>query len=177
MGGRKTVAKLPISAQLCLEQHRRYLSKKERKDSVNNLMSKQNKRSEFPHHVVIFVDELNKYASTDSSKSSSILQHLLEVAERGRSSGVILFGAGQFLSYIHPRVKGNCATQAFGRTSATEIVQEDFKLVPSAYKGMLTRMKQGEYIIQNPTLRSMLKIKFPLPIYQYSNEDPTTNKQ
>lgn len=140
-------------------------------------MSKQNKRSEFPHHVVIFVDELNKYASTDSSKSSSILQHLLEVAERGRSSGVILFGAGQFLSYIHPRVKGNCATQAFGRTSATEIAQEDFKLVPSAYKGMLTRMKQGEYIIQNPTLRSMLKIKFPLPIYQYSNEDPTSNKQ
>lgn len=68
-------------------------------------------------------------------------------------------------------------TQAFGRTSATEIAQEDFKLVPGAYKGMLTRMKQGEYIIQNPTLRSMLKIKFPLPIYQYSNEDPTTNKQ
>ena len=65
------------------------------------------------------------------------------------------------------RVKGNCATQAFGRTNAIEITKEDFRFVPAVYKTMLTRLKQGEYIIQNPVFRSMLNVNFPLPIYKY----------
>ena len=34
------------------------------------------------------------------------------------------------------------------------------------YKTMMTRLKQGEYIIQNPIFRSLLNIKFPKPIYK-----------
>lgn len=123
--------------------------------------------NEIPDRVVIFIDELNKYASNDVPKSSPILRQLLDITERGRSLGIVLFGAEQFVSDIHKRVKGNCATQAFGRTNAIEITKEDFRFVPSVYKTMLTRQKQGEYIIQNPVFRSMLNIKFPLPIYKY----------
>lgn len=123
--------------------------------------------SEIPDRVIIFIDELNKYASNDVPKSSPILRQLLDITERGRSLGIVLFGAEQFVSDIHKRVKGNCATQAFGRTNAIEITKEDFRFVPSVYKTMLTRQKQGEYIIQNPVFRSMLNIKFPLPIYKY----------
>lgn len=125
---------------------------------------------EIPDRIVIFIDELNKYASNDVPKSSPILHQLLDITERGRSLGIILFGAEQFISDIHRRVKGNCATQAFGRTNAIEITREDFRFVPSVYKTMLTRMKQGEYIIQNPVFRSMLHINFPLPIYKYYND-------
>ena len=125
---------------------------------------------EIPDRIIIFIDELNKYASTDVPKSSPILHQLLDITERGRSLGIILFGAEQFVSDIHRRVKGNCATQAFGRTNAIEITREDFRFVPSVYKTMLTRMRQGEYIIQNPVFRSMLHINFPLPIYKYYNE-------
>lgn len=122
---------------------------------------------EIPDRIVIFIDELNKYASNDVPKSSPILRQLLDITERGRSLGIVLFGAEQFVSDIHKRVKGNCATQAFGRTNAIEITKEDFRFVPSVYKTMLTRLKQGEYIIQNPVFRSMLNIKFPKPIYKY----------
>ena len=122
---------------------------------------------EIPDRVIIFIDELNKYASNDVPKSSPILRQLLDITERGRSLGIVLFGAEQFVSDIHKRVKGNCATQAFGRTNAIEITKEDFRFVPSVYKTMLTRLKQGEYIIQNPVFRSMLNINFPLPIYKY----------
>lgn len=122
---------------------------------------------EIPDRVIIFIDELNKYASNDVPKSLPILRQLLDITERGRSLGIVLFGAEQFVSDIHKRVKGNCATQAFGRTNAIEITKEDFRFVPSVYKTMLTRQKQGEYIIQNPVFRSMLNIKFPLPIYKY----------
>lgn len=123
--------------------------------------------SDIPDRIIIFIDELNKYASTEIPKTSPILHQLLDITERGRSLGIVLFGAEQFVSDIHRRVKGNCATQAFGRTNAIEISRDDFRFVPSVYKTMLTRMKQGEYIIQNPVFRSMLNIKFPLPIYKY----------
>jgi hypothetical protein len=122
---------------------------------------------DIPDRIIIFIDELNKYASTDVPKSSPILHQILDITERGRSLGIVMFGAEQFVSDIHKRVKGNCATQAFGRTNGVEITKEDFRYVPSVYKTMLTRQKQGEYIIQNPVFRSMLNIKFPKPIYLY----------
>lgn len=140
--------------------------------AVYNLKLGASKRpdEEIPDRIIIFIDELNKYASSDVPKSSPILHQLHDITERGRSLGIVLFGAEQFVSDIHRRVKGNCATQAFGRTNAIEITREDFRFVPSVYKTMLTRMKQGEYIIQNPVFRSMLHINFPLPIYKYYND-------
>lgn len=119
-----------------------------------------------PSKIVIFIDELNKYASADAPKSSPILRQVLDIAERGRSLGIILFSAEQFKSAIHSRVTGNCSTHAYGRTNAIEIAKNDYKFVPSVYKNMMTRLKQGEYIIQNPVFRSLLNIKFPKPIYK-----------
>lgn len=119
-----------------------------------------------PSKIIIFIDELNKYASSDSPKASPVLRQVLDIAERGRSLGIILFSAEQFKSAIHPRVTGNCSTYAYGRTNAIEISKNDYKFVPSVYKNMMTRLKQGEYIIQNPVFRSLLNIKFPKPIYK-----------
>lgn len=116
--------------------------------------------------IILFVDELNKYGSKDAPKNSPILRKLLDITERGRSLEIILFSAEQFKSDIHPRVKGNCASHAFGRTNVTEISKSDFSYMPSVYKSMLTRLKQGEYIIENPIFRSPLNIKFPRPRYK-----------
>ncbi len=121
---------------------------------------------DIPDKIVIFIDELNKYASTDVPKSSPILRQIIDIAERGRSLGIILFSAEQFKSSIHDRVKGNASTHAYGRTNAIEISKGDYRFVPQVYKGMMTRLKQGEYIIQNPIFRSLLNIKFPKPIYK-----------
>jgi hypothetical protein len=126
--------------------------------------------AEIPSKIVIFIDELNKYGSKDVPKNSPILRQLLDITERGRSLGIILFAAEQFKSDIHDRVKGNCATHAYGRTNAIEISKPDYQFVPAVYKSMLTRLKQGEYILQNPVFRSLLNIKFPRPLYkQFKN--------
>lgn len=119
-----------------------------------------------PSRIVIFVDELNKYASKDTFKNSPILRQILDVSERGRSLGIILFGAEQFRSNIHPRVTGNCSTFAFGRTNVLETTTKDYSALPTTYKNILTRLEQGEYVIQNPIFRSLLKIQFPKPIYK-----------
>lgn len=131
------------------------------------------RRSEFetcPKKIIIFVDELNKYASTDIPKNSPILRQVLDITERGRSLGIILFSAEQFKSAIHDRVKGNCSTHAYGRTNAIEISKSDYRFVPSVYKNMMTRLSPGEYIIENPIFRSLLNVKFPNPLYkQFQN--------
>lgn len=119
-----------------------------------------------PKKIIIFIDELNKYASQDTPKNSPILRQILDIAERGRSLGIILFSAEQFRSAIHARVTGNCSTHAYGRTNAIEVAKADYKYVPQVYKNMMTRLKQGEYIVQNPVFRSLLNIKFPKPIYK-----------
>ena len=119
-----------------------------------------------PSRIIIFIDELNKYASKDTPKSSPILREILDVTERGRSLGVVLFGAEQFRSNIHQRVTGNCSTHAYGRTNSIETATKDYGSLPSTYKNMLTRLEQGDYLIQNPIFRSLLKIKFPKPLYK-----------
>lgn len=125
---------------------------------------------EIPSKIIIFIDELNKYGSRDVPKNSPILRQLLDITERGRSLGIILFAAEQFRSDIHDRVKGNCATHAYGRTNSIEISKQDYRFIPEVYKSMLTRLKQGEYILQNPVFRSLLNIKFPKPLYrQFKN--------
>jgi DNA helicase HerA-like ATPase len=123
-------------------------------------------REQIPDRIVVFVDELNKYASADAPKSSPILRLLLDIAERGRSLGIVLFSAEQFKSAIHKRVAGNCATHAYGRTNSIEVADKAYSFIPSTYKNMMTRLKQGHYIIQNPVFRSLLKIRFPMPLYK-----------
>ncbi len=119
-----------------------------------------------PSKIIVFIDELNKYASKDIPKTSPILHEILDVTERGRSLGVILFGAEQFRSSIHDRVTGNCSTHAYGRTNSIETSMRDYNSLPTTYKNMLVRLEQGDYLVQNPIFRSLLKIKFPKPIYK-----------
>ncbi len=119
-----------------------------------------------PSRIIIFIDELNKYASKEVPKTSPILREILDVTERGRSLGVILFAAEQFRSSIHDRVTGNCATHAYGRTNSIETSTRDYSSLPNTYKNMLTRLEQGDYLVQNPIFRSLLKINFPKPIYK-----------
>ena len=122
--------------------------------------------SKIPSKIIIFVDELNKYGSKDIPKNTLILRQLLDIIERGRSLGIILFTAEQYRSEIHDRIKANCASHAFGRTSVIELSKPDFQYMPSVYKSMLTRLEQGEYILQNPVFRSPLNIKFPRERYK-----------
>src|SRR5204862_6530208 len=50
--------------------------------------------------VVVFVDELNKYAPGDGPETY-VKKMLLDISERGRYLGLVLFGAEQFRSQVH----------------------------------------------------------------------------
>jgi len=135
--------------------------------SVYDLKLGETDRSEedIPKRIVVFVDELNKYAASSAPKNSPILNNILDITERGRSDGIILFSAEQFKSAIHDRTKGNCSTHAYGRTNAIEISKSDYRFIPKVFTNMMTRLDKGDLIIEHPIFRTLLKIKFPFPSY------------
>lgn len=124
-----------------------------------------------PKKVIIFVDELNKYAPSTSGKSSPLLANLLDITERGRSEGVVLFSAEQFRSAIHERIKGNCGTNVYGRTNAIEVSRPDYKFVPTVYANMMTRLRKGDLILHHPVFKTLLKIQFPFPSYNQGGSE------
>jgi len=122
-------------------------------------------REDLPKKVLIFVDELNKYAPA-GGKGSSILSQVLDIAERGRSLGVILISAQQFLSAVHPRVTGNAATQVVGRTGASELGEPSYRFLNPDVKANLTRLGQGDLLLSHAVYRQPVKIVFPKPAYK-----------
>src|SRR5690606_1617696 len=68
--------------------------------------------SERPAPFFVVVDELNKYAPREGR--SPIKETLLDIAERGRSLGVILVGAQQTASEVEPRIVSNAAYRVVG---------------------------------------------------------------
>src|SRR5207247_6965893 len=61
----------------------------------------------------LVLDELNRYAPRDGD--TPIKEVLLDVAERGRSLGMILIGAEQTASEVERRVIANSAFRGVGR--------------------------------------------------------------
>jgi len=120
---------------------------------------------EIPEKVIFFVDELNKYAPT-GTKVSALTEQVLEIAERGRSLGVILISAQQFMSAVHPRVTGNCATKIIGRSGSAEVLQPDYRFLDNEIKNNVTRLSKGELLLSHAIYRQPVKIIFPKPVFK-----------
>ncbi len=121
-------------------------------------------REDLPEKVIIFVDELNKYAPL-REKESPIIEQVLDIAERGRSLGVVLFGAEQFMSAVHDRVAGNCSTTVIGRSSSAELAAVHYRFLEPAVKANITRLGKGELVLRHAIFRQPIKIVFPKPAY------------
>jgi hypothetical protein len=124
-------------------------------------------RADLPKKVVIFVDELNKYAPARRGESdSSILEYVLDIAARGRSLGVVLISAEQFMSEVQTQVVGNCATKVIGRSDSSELADAAYRFISQDVKAHLTRLDKGELLLSHPIYRQPVKIEFPRPAFQ-----------
>jgi len=111
----------------------------------------------------IVLDELNKYAPRDSS--SPIKEILLDVAERGRSLGIILIGAQQTASEVERRVVANSAIRVVGRLDTAEAGREQYGFLPSVQRQRATILKPGSMYLSQPRLPIPLLIEFPFPAW------------
>lgn len=124
-------------------------------------------RAELPKKIIIFVDELNKYAPERRGEgATSILEYVLDIAARGRSLGVVLISAEQFMSEVHSQVIGNCSTKVIGRSDSSELSDAAYRFIPQDVKAHLTRLNKGELLLSHPIYRQSVRIEFPKPAYQ-----------
>lgn len=130
-------------------------------------------RGDLPKRVIIFVDELNKYAPARRGEGeSSILDYVLDIAARGRSLGVVLISAEQFMSEVHGQVVGNCSTKVIGRSDSSELSDAAYRFIAQDVKAHLTRLDKGELLLSHPIYRQPVKIEFPRPAYQAIGHEP-----
>jgi len=85
--------------------------------------------------------------------------------------GVVLFGAEQFVSAVHDRVVGNCATTVIGRSGSAELSSPAYRFLDMAVKTNITRLEKGELVLSHATFRQPVKIKFPRPAYRQEGVD------
>ena len=78
--------------------------------------------------LFVVLDELNKYAPREGS--SPIKEILLDVAERGRSLGIILIGAQQTASEVERRIVANSAIRVVGRLDPAEAARPEYGFLP-----------------------------------------------
>jgi uncharacterized protein len=113
--------------------------------------------------MFVMLDELNKYAPREGD--SPIKQILLDLAERGRSLGVILIGAQQTASEVERRILANCAIRVAGRLDAAEAARPEYGYLPPAQRQRATLAKPGTMFIAQPDIPVPLAVDFPFPAW------------
>jgi hypothetical protein len=113
-------------------------------------------------HVVVFVDELNKYAPADGP-DTYVRKMLLDLSERGRYLGLVLFSAQQFRTQVQRRVVGNAGTGVFGRMDMDELSTPNYATLSPATRIKLATLPKGELMVRHPHFTQPIFVRFPRP--------------
>jgi hypothetical protein len=129
---------------------------------VSRLREHLERRDLGVNHVIVFVDELNKYAPSDGP-DTYVRRMLLDIAERGRYLGLVLFGAQQFRSQVHRRLTGNAGTALFGRMDADELATPGYGVLTQAVRTKLATLEKGQLLVRHPHFTQPVFVRFPRP--------------
>jgi DNA helicase HerA-like ATPase len=113
--------------------------------------------------LFVVLDELNKYAPRDGD--SPIKEILLDVAERGRSLGIILIGAQQTASEVERRIIGNSSIRVTGRLDAAEAARPEYGFLPRVHQQRAVIAKPGTMFVHQPQIAVPLVVEFPFPAW------------
>jgi DNA helicase HerA-like ATPase len=113
--------------------------------------------------VFVVLDELNKYAPREGQ--SPIKDVLLDIAERGRSLGVVLIGAQQTASEVESRVVANCSLRVVGRLDVAEAQRGEYGFLTATARARASLLKPGTMIVQQPEIPVPLLLQFPYPAW------------
>lgn len=112
--------------------------------------------------VIVFVDELNKFAPAGSERSP-LKSMLIDITARGRSLGLVLFGAEQFASSVDKQIVENSSTYLFGRTEANELRSPNYIAFSDEVKTKLMMLPQGRLLVKFAKFPQPIFMRFPYP--------------
>lgn len=113
--------------------------------------------------LFVVLDELNKYAPSEGS--SPIKEVLLDIAERGRSLGLILVGAQQTASEVERRIVSNAAVRVAGRLDAAEAERPEYRFMPASTRLRSTILAPGTMVVHQPDVPTPIVVTFPFPAW------------
>ncbi len=119
----------------------------------------------------LVLDELNRYAPREGW--SPIKEVLLDVAERGRSLGMVLIGAEQTASEVERRIIANSAFRVVGRLDTAEAQRSEYGFLPAVTRARASILKPGSMILQQPHIPVPLQIRFPFPSWATRADEAT----
>ena len=119
--------------------------------------------------LFVVLDELNKYAPAEGH--SPIKDVLLDIAERGRSLGVILIGAQQTASEVERRIVSNAAVRVAGRLDAAEAERPEYRFMPSSTRLRTTILAPGTMVVHQPDVPTPVLVTFPFPAWATRAEE------
>lgn len=122
--------------------------------------------------VFIFLDELNKYAPR--TEGGAMVKLFRDVAERGRSFGVILVGAEQTASQVDFRVVTQSSTTVVGHQKAAELSHDEYKHLLPRQREMASSVGPGVVFVDQPFLRVPIMVKFPMTRWSTKETKVTT---
>lgn len=110
---------------------------------------------------VIVLDELNKYAPREGQ--SPLKEMLIDIAQRGRSLGVLLVGAQQTASRVAQEVMENAAIRVAGRLDAAEAERSEYGWMLPSTRARARLLKPGTMVVSQPSIPVPLVVTFPFP--------------
>src|SRR4028118_2360691 len=113
--------------------------------------------------LIIFVDELNKYAPS-GSKTSSLKDTLVDISARGRHLNLTLFGAQQSRSTVDAEVVGNAATSLYGRIGDEEITNTSYRSFSATTRDELLQLEKGRLLLRHAHYAVPIFGTFPRPL-------------
>jgi hypothetical protein len=118
---------------------------------------------------VIVLDELNKYAPREGT--SPLKDMLIDIAQRGRSLGVLLVGAQQTASRVAPEVMENAAIRVAGRLDAAEAERAEYGWMLPSTRARARLLKPGTMVVSQPAIPVPLVVDFPFPPWATRKEE------
>jgi hypothetical protein len=116
---------------------------------------------------LIVLDELNKYAPKEGR--SPLKELLVDIAERGRSLGVLLIGAQQAATSVAPTIVRNAAVKVVGRLDAGEA--SEYRFLTPEVRERATRFLPGTMVLDQPLIPAPIPLRFPFPAFATSVEE------
>jgi DNA helicase HerA-like ATPase len=113
--------------------------------------------------LIIFVDELNKYAPSGNSRTSSLKDTLVDISARGRHLSLTLFGAQQFRSKVEDEVIGNAATSLYGRIGDEELTNASYRSFSGTTREELLQLEKGRLLLRHAHYAVPVFGRFPRP--------------
>jgi DNA helicase HerA-like ATPase len=113
--------------------------------------------------LIIFVDELNKYAPS-GPRTSSLKDTLVDISARGRHLNLTLFGAQQFRSKVDDEVVGNAATSLYGRIGDEELTNSSYRSFSSTTREELLQLEKGRLLLRHAHYAVPVFGTFPRPM-------------